>query len=111
MSQVETVKNHEFPETARDALDQGSARAVAFFIAGISIGAGLALLLAPATGEDVRYAIRRGYRKTVKGLGRRSQDLRERAEDLLEHAQDLRDHASDLRERGSKLLRIVRRRG
>ena len=109
MSEFESVKNYEFPEQQDEASDQSVVRYIAIFVAGLSIGAGLALLLAPATGEDIRYALRRGYRRTVKGLGRRTQDLRDRAEDLLEHAQDLREHAGDIRERGAKLLRFARR--
>ena len=109
MSEFENVKNYENPEYLEETTDRGPARDIAFFIAGLGIGAGVALLLAPATGEDVRYALRRGYRKTVKHVGRHTQDLRDRAEDLLEHAQDLRDHAGDLRERGAKLLRFARR--
>src|SRR5215472_14838660 len=111
MSEFESVKNYEFPEQQNEASDRGIIRDIVIFIAGMSIGAGVALLLAPATGEDVRYALRRGYRRTVKGLGRHTEDLRDRAEDLLEHAQDLREHAGDLRERGAKLLRFARRGG
>jgi len=69
--------------------------------AGIGIGSGVALLLAPSSGEEVRHVIGRGYRKTVKSIGRRTEDLRDRAEDLLEHAHDLR-------ERGSRLFHFGR---
>jgi hypothetical protein len=79
--------------------DQRKARDIAFLIAGIGIGSGVALLLAPSSGEEVRHAIGRSYRKTVKNIGRRTEDLRERAEGLLEHAHDLR-------ERGSRLFRF-----
>lgn len=106
MRDVENVKNYE----DSDLETHTTARDIAFLIAGLGIGAGLALLLAPASGEDVRYALRRGYRKTIKGLGRQTQGLRDRAEDLLEHAQDLREHAGDLRERGARLLRFGRKR-
>jgi hypothetical protein len=109
MSEFENVMNYELPENVHQAPDRGPARDFAFFIAGLSIGAGLALLLAPATGEDVRYALRRGYRRTIKGLGRHTQNIRDRAEDLLEHAQDLREQAGDMRERGARLLRFGRR--
>jgi len=71
-------------------------RDVAFLVTGIGIGSGVALLLAPSSGEEVRYAIGRSCRKTVKNIGRHTEDLRERAEDFLEHAQDLRDLGSKL---------------
>ena|SRR5215472_13295626 len=110
MSEFGSVKNYKFPEQEDEVSKRSNFRDIAIFVAGASIGVGVALLLAPVTGEDVRYAIRRGYRKTVKGIGRRTQDLRDRAEDLLEHAQDLREQAGDMRERGAKLLRFAGRR-
>ena len=110
MGLFERLSDYERPSAEfQDA--RGKARDIAFLVAGAGIGAGVALLLAPSSGEDVRHAIGRGYRKTVRRIGRRTQDLRDRAEDLLEHAQDLRDHAHDLRERGAKLLRFRRGRG
>ena len=76
-------------------------RDIAFLSVGIGIGSGIALLLAPASGEDIRYSLGRGYRKTVKNIGRHTEDLRDRAEGLLEHAQSLR-------ELGSKLFHVGR---
>jgi gas vesicle protein len=64
-------------------------RDIAFLAVGIGIGSAIALLLAPGSGEDIRYALGRGYRKTVKNIGRQTEDLRDRAEGLLEHAQSL----------------------
>ena len=72
------------------------ARDLAILAAGVGIGSAVALLLAPSTGEDVRQAIGRGYRKTAKNIGRHTEDLRERAEGLLEHAQDLRELGSKI---------------
>jgi hypothetical protein len=82
--------------------NQRRVRDIVFLIAGIGIGSGIALLFAPTSGEEARYAISRRYRKTVKNIGRKTENLRDRAEDLLEHAQDLR-------ERGSRLLQWRRR--
>src|SRR5260370_41996413 len=82
--------------TSAGSEDQRRLRDIAFLIAGIGIGSGVALLLAPSSGEEVRHVIGRGYRKTVKSIGRRTEDLRDRAEDLLEHAHDLRERGSRL---------------
>lgn len=84
-------------------------RDIALLAAGVTIGAGIALLLAPASGEEARYVIGRSYRRTMRRIGRHSQDLRERAEELL-------DRAQELRERGAHLLHFsqkesFRRRG
>lgn len=110
MSDFENIENYEDIDPQSDVTGRNPAREIACLIAGLTIGAGLALLLSPSTGEEMRYTLRRGYRKAMKHLGRRGRDLRDRAEDLLEHAQDLREHAGDIRERGARLLRFARRR-
>ena len=69
-----------------DAEDHSVARDIALVVAGIGIGTGVALLLAPNSGEELRHEIGRRYRRTVKHLGRRTEDLRDRVEDLLESA-------------------------
>ena len=66
-------------------------RDVRILITGLGIGAGIALLLAPSTGDDLRHEIGRNYRKAAKHVGRHTDDFRDRAEDLFEHAQHLRD--------------------
>ncbi len=65
-------------------------RAIALIAAGIGIGSGIALLMAPDSGEEVRHAIGRRYLKTMKRLGRRTEGLRDRLEDMLDLANDLR---------------------
>lgn len=82
--------------------DHSVARDIALVVAGIGIGSGIALLLAPSSGEEVRHAIGRRYRRTVRQLGRSTEDLRDRAQDLL-------DRAHDLRGRGARLLAFRRR--
>jgi hypothetical protein len=99
---MSAVERREEPESLTPEFieDHGVGRAIALVLAGIGIGAGLALLLTPRRGDEVRDAIGRGYRKTVEGLSDRAQDLRDRAHDLRE----------DLRERAPNLLRFARRR-
>jgi hypothetical protein len=87
--------------TSTGSEDYRGVRDLALLITGIGIGSGIALLLAPNSGEEVRHAIGRTYRKTVKNIGRQTEDLRDRAEDLLEHA-------NELRERGTRLLHFGR---
>lgn len=53
-------------------------------LAAASLGAGIALLLAPSSGEEARRAIGRGYRKAKKNISRRAEDLRDRAAEVLE---------------------------
>ena len=88
------IKGHEEPYEG----DEGrrKARDIALLMAGLSIGASVALLLAPSSGEEVRHALGRRYRKTIKAIGRHSEDLRERAEELLERAHELRERGAHL---------------
>jgi len=65
-------------------------RAIALIAAGIGIGSGIALLMAPNSGEEVRHAIGRRYLKTMKRLGRSTEGLRDRLDEMLELANDLR---------------------
>lgn len=79
---------------SRDRSNGRLARDLAVLAIGVGIGSGVALLLAPSTGEEVRHAIGLRYRKTARNIGRHTEDLRERAEDLLEHAHNLRELSS-----------------
>jgi gas vesicle protein len=102
MGDFENIENYDSP--AEDLVEAVDGRDLAFLAAGIAIGAGLALLLTPKRGHEVRRAIGRGYRKAIEGLSDRAYDLRERAHDLRERAEDLREHAPNL-------LRFARRAG
>jgi hypothetical protein len=70
--------------------DHSVARDIALVVAGIGIGSGIALLVAPSSGEEARHAIGRGYRHTVRRLGRGTEGLRDRLEDFLDRARVLR---------------------
>ena len=78
-------------------------RDIAFLLMGIGIGGGIALLFAPATGEELRHTIRRRSRRAAKKIGRQTDNLRDRAGDLLEYANDFRKRGS------SKLVELRRR--
>ena len=65
-------------------------RDLALLAAGLGIGSGIALLMAPNSGEEVRYAIGRRYLKTMRRLGRRRELLRDILGDLLEHGGEAR---------------------
>ena len=70
-------------------------------VAAATLGAGLALLVTPRSGEEVRRALRRRYQRTMKRVDRSTETLRDRLEDLLDQA----DHV-----RRSKLRQFLRRR-
>lgn len=76
-------------------------RNIAFLVAGIGLGSGIAFLSARSSGEELRHTITREYRKASRKIGRHTEDFRDRAQQMLEHAQNLR-------ELGSKLLSVGR---
>jgi gas vesicle protein len=86
---------------SRRGNEHSTLRDLVFLISGIGIGSATALLLAPASGEDIRYAIARSYRKTTKKIGRRTEELRDRAGDILDQVHNISD-------RGSRLLHLPR---
>ena len=64
-----------------------SSNATGWLLAGIAIGAGAALLLAPSSGRELRSAIAGGCRRTLDGvrggISRGTKELRERGSNLL----------------------------
>lgn len=88
-----------------EELHERRSRDLGILLTGIGIGTAIALLLAPASGEDVRHALDRRYRKTVRRIGRHTEDLGDRAEDLLDRVQDLRDRGSRIFQFGRGELR------
>jgi gas vesicle protein len=73
----------------RPERDSGSnlASGIKWLLIGAGIGAGVGLLLAPASGSDLRSAIAHGCRRVLSGIGsgisRGTQELREHGSNLL----------------------------
>ena len=60
-----------------------ASNALGWLLLGIGIGAAVALLLAPSTGRELRRALASGYRRTVDGVNRGTQQLRQRGSNLI----------------------------
>jgi gas vesicle protein len=73
--------------------DEGSS-SIGWFLLGAALGAGAALLLAPASGEETRRRISRGARR-----------LKDSAADALD---ELRDEWDDIRDRASETVDEVK---
>jgi|SwirhisoilCB2_FD_contig_61_2047129_length_634_multi_1_in_0_out_0_2 gas vesicle protein len=63
--------------------DNQTSNALGWLLLGIGIGAAVALLLAPSTGRELRSALASGYRRTVNGVSRGTQQLRQRGSNLI----------------------------
>lgn len=74
-----------------------STRNAGWFLAGLSIGAGLAIILAPASGNDTR----RYLREKTLGSG---EELLKTSRELFDRGRQLADEAADMFEEGRKLM-------
>ena len=77
---------------------------VMWFVAGAAVGASLALLFAPASGEDTRRKIRRSAEKGKDNIADRSRELMDKGRGLYERGKEMADDAAALFERGKKLM-------
>ena len=75
------MTNHAHSDEPDRQSDASSA--LRWLLAGIGIGASVALLLAPSTGRDLRSAFGRGFRSTLLALNRKTQQLRRRGSNVI----------------------------
>ena len=75
-----------------------------WFMAGIAIGATVALLYAPATGEDTRRQLSRKAQRSRDAIADAGSDLLDRGRDMYERGRKLADEAADMFERGRKIV-------
>lgn len=78
---------------------------VAWFFAGAAIGAAIALLYAPASGEETRKRIGETASRGKDLLGEHSRDIVEKGKDLYERGRKLAEDAGDVFESGRKLVK------
>jgi gas vesicle protein len=84
--------------------DQDYGSKVVWFMAGIAIGATVALLYAPATGEQTRRQLTRKAQKSRDALADTGEDLLDRGREMYERGRKLADEAADMFERGRKIV-------
>ncbi|MFN0099713.1 MAG: YtxH domain-containing protein [Gemmatimonadaceae bacterium] len=76
-------------------VDRRSGGGIGLFLLGLAVGAGIALLYAPQSGEETRAELRRGARK----IRRKVRDLAEDTSDAAHHlSRSARDTARETRE-------------
>lgn len=59
-----------------------------YFLAGLGLGAVIALLFAPRSGEETRQYVRERVEEGVDSVKRRARELREQAEELTEKGKE-----------------------
>jgi gas vesicle protein len=75
-----------------------------WFLAGASIGATIALLVAPQSGRETRRIIKRKTREGREVLSDTSRDLMEKGRDLYEKGLRVADDAAEMIERGRRMV-------
>jgi gas vesicle protein len=86
MREYSRYEEPKWPEKISAAPPVGNT--IVWLLAGIGIGAGVALLLAPSSGREVRDSIARGCRSTFDGISRGAEKLRQRGSNLLSFRRD-----------------------
>ena len=87
------MAREHYDDDEDEAPQGGRSLGVGTFLAGLALGAGLALLLAPQTGPELRRKIRRTARKAQSAAGELAEDMKLKAQDL---AQDVKHRAEDI---------------
>jgi gas vesicle protein len=77
---------------------------LAWFFAGAAIGAAIALLYAPASGEEIRRRIGESANRGKDRLADSGRDLVEKGKEIYERGRKMADDASELFESGRKLV-------
>jgi len=83
---------------------QESGDKVVWFLAGAAIGAAIALLYAPASGEETRAKLIDRANEGRDLLGDRGRDLMDRGRELYSKGKGMADEAADMLERGRKIV-------
>jgi gas vesicle protein len=77
---------------------------VVWFVAGIAIGATIALLYAPASGEVTRRKIVKKTNEGREALADSGKEMLDRGKEMYERGRKLADDAADMFERGRKIV-------
>jgi gas vesicle protein len=77
---------------------------VVWFLAGAAIGAAIALLYAPASGEETRAKLAEKANEGRDLLGERGRELMDRGRELYSKGKGMADEAAEMIERGRKLV-------
>jgi gas vesicle protein len=84
--------------------DQSASSFMLGIMTGAVIGAGVALLFAPRTGQEMRQQLGEQYRGLAERAGHTAQSLREGAQSIRESAQHLREQGVERVQRAASQL-------
>jgi gas vesicle protein len=84
--------------------DDSSGSKVVWFMAGIAVGATVALLYAPASGEQTRRKIVKKTQQGRDAVTDSGREMLERGKEMYERGRKLADDAAEMFERGRKIV-------
>jgi gas vesicle protein len=84
--------------------DESNSSKVVWFMAGIAVGASVALLFAPASGEQTRRKIVKRTQQSKDALAESGREMLERGKEMYERGRKLADDAAEMFERGRKIV-------
>jgi gas vesicle protein len=83
---------------------QDNGEKIVWFLVGASLGAAVALLYAPQSGDRTRRVIRRKLVDGRDAMAENGADLMDRGRELFERGRKVADDAAEMFERGRKLV-------
>lgn len=84
-------------------MERDSSNVLAWFLGGAILGAAVALLLAPESGEHTRKRLARQAERGKQNFLESSQDLFERGRELYERGREIAEDAAAMFERGRQI--------
>jgi gas vesicle protein len=84
--------------------EENDGMGLAWFFVGAALGAAVALLLAPQSGDETRKVIRRKAEEGRETVSKSSREVMEKGRELFEKGKELADEAAEVLERGKKAL-------
>jgi gas vesicle protein len=84
--------------------DQDYGNKALWFMAGIAIGSTIALMFAPASGEETRRKIAKKTQEGREALTESGKEMFDRGRDMYDRGRKLADDAAEIFERGRKIV-------
>lgn len=85
-------------------MPEDNSNKVVWFLTGAAIGAAVALLYAPQSGEETRRQLRKSADEGREQLTESGRELVDRGRDLYEKGRTMADEAADMFDRGRRMV-------
>ena len=85
-------------------MNENNGITIGWFLAGVAVGATVALLYAPQSGQDTRHYIGKTTKEGREAMEASGKELMDRGKELYDRGKQIADEAAELFERGKKLV-------